>query len=71
MNENELLRPVLAQMVKVIETLGEMKARSMSCDDAPDPRAVEPGSSAMAGALRFEVKEVRRLFEETFGDSVA
>jgi len=57
-------------MVKVIETLGEIAAHPMSCDNTSDPKAVEPGSSAIAGALRFEVKELRRIFEEVFGDSV-
>jgi len=71
MKDKEQLRPVLAQMVAVIEAIGEMIAQGMSTDNAVNPSVVEPGSCAIAGSLRFDLRELRRLFNEAFGDPVA
>jgi len=69
MNEQGVIA-VLAKMVAVVENLGDRTAQLISSGDPIDAIEEAPGSSAIAGAIRNEVTELRKLFDENFGDSV-
>lgn len=69
MNNQELIA-VLAKMVDVIEEVGNQTANLISSGDPIAAIDDSPGSSGMSGSLRQDVKDLRDLFDKTFGDLV-
>jgi hypothetical protein len=70
MSDQELI-PILEKIVEVIGKLGERTALLISSGDPVVAIDEEPGSSAIAGAIRSDVIEVRGLFNKTVGNSGA
>lgn len=65
--DDQALHDVLERIVAVIEILGNKTASLISSGDPSRVMDEEPGSAAIAGGIRGEVRELREQFDRTIG----